>query len=98
MLLADNTSQYVVPASSVLVGSDCSLCKKVINPGSMPSGDSDLTWHEADGLVLTTSIESGGDTILSHAHISCIQGLVNEVPSVYMEFEDLRNSYLEAVG
>lgn len=107
VLIAENTAQYVVPATSVLIGVDCSLCKKVINSGAswvrgsarpMFSDDDGATWERRveDALVLTTSVESNGDTILSHTHISCIQGLVNEVPSVYMEFEDLRNSYMEA--
>lgn len=100
MLIADSAAQYVVPATSVIVGMDCSLCKQVINAGAMYSDDNGLTWTRGaegpDALVLTTSIESEGNTILSYSHISCIQGLVNEVPSVYMEFEDLRNSYMEA--
>lgn len=89
MLLADGSSQYIVPASSVIHGITCSLCKDWIRPEDGGS--------EQDSLILTTSVESEGNTILSHSHISCIQNLVNEVPSVYMEFEDLRNSYLEAV-
>lgn len=89
MLLAESTAQYVVPSTSVMYGIDCSVCKKEIR--------SEPFEEMQDSLILTTSVESQGETILSHTHISCIQSLVNEVPSVYMEFEDLRNSYLQAV-